>query len=336
MIGYYIHHHGVGHLIRARALCAEIDSPVTVLSSMPVDDPVFARTVVLPADDAGTDVVDPTAADRLHWVPKADAGLRDRMAAVSGWIAAERPRALVVDVSVEVALLARLHGVPVVSMALPGTRTDAPHTLVHDIADALIAAWPRAVYDPPWLHPYADKTHYVGGISRFADHPPIAPRDTPARPTVLVLAGAGGSGFTAASVRECADRHPQYRWRTAGLDDWTDDLWPLLSTADVVIAHAGQGAVADIAAAGKPAVFIPAQRPFGEQHATASALADAGLALAVDEWPGPHEWPALIDAALRLDASRWRQWRTNGAAGRAAAVIDHVARSVSPARTPAA
>ena len=89
------------------------------------------------------------------------------------------------------------------------------------------------------------------------------------------------------------------------------------------------GAAADIAAAAKPAVLIPADRPFGEQHATATALADADLAVTVGGWPAVHEWPALIDSALRLDAGRWREWHTHGAAARAAAVIDQVA----PVRT---
>lgn len=44
------------------------------------------------------------------------------MAQLSGWIASERPRLLVVDVSVEVALLTVLCGVPTVVVAMPGTR----------------------------------------------------------------------------------------------------------------------------------------------------------------------------------------------------------------------
>ncbi|WP_378740116.1 glycosyltransferase [Nocardia brasiliensis] len=329
MIGYYIHHQGAGHLLRARSICAQLDTPVTVLTSLPVDDTGFEHTLALAADNLAPAVTDPTAHGVLHWVPKGDDGLRDRMATIGQWIAAERPDALVVDVSVEVAMLARLHGIPVVAMVLPGVRTDTPHELVHRIADALIAAWPRAVYDPMWLRAYANKTHYIGGISRFAARRPL-PRDgARGRPTVLVVSGAGGSSFTAAMIRECAQRHSQYHWRTAGLDDWVDDLWPDLCAADIIVSHAGQGAVADIAAAAKPAVLIPADRPFGEQHATATALAEAGLAVAVDRWPAVDDWPALIETARTLDTDRWRLWGTNGAAARAASVIDRVAGTAS-------
>ncbi|CAM4079473.1 glycosyltransferase [Nocardia ninae] len=326
MIGYYIHHHGAGHLIRARSICAELDTPVTALTSLSIeDDPAFDRIVTLPADNTAPTVTDATAFGALHWVPKADAGLRDRMAEIAQWIATEKPDALVVDVSVEVALLARLHGVPVLTMVLPGTRTDAPHELVHRIADGLIAAWPRAVYEPPWLRPYAHKTHYIGGISRFAGRSPLPRHGGVGRPTVLVVSGAGGSSFTPAMIRECADRHPQYRWRTAGIGEWVDDLWPPLCGADVVMSHAGQGTVADIAAAGKSAILIPADRPFGEQHDTATALAEAGMAVSVDACPAVEEWPELIEAARRLDTGQWRRWDTRGAAGRAAAAIGRIA-----------
>lgn len=54
-------------------------------------------------------------------------------------IATLRPRRMVVDVSVEVALLCRLAGVPVTVMAMPGERGDAVHGLGYDIADEIVA-----------------------------------------------------------------------------------------------------------------------------------------------------------------------------------------------------
>ena len=54
----------------------------------------------------------------------------------------------VIDVSVEVATLLRLLGVPVVVVAMPGERVDAPHTLVYQLADHILAAWPQDLYVP--------------------------------------------------------------------------------------------------------------------------------------------------------------------------------------------
>lgn len=323
MIGYYIHHQGSGHLTRAKSICAHLTSPVTALSSLPVADSSFDHVVHLSADDLAAHVVDPTACGVLHWVPVRDRGLRERMAAIGQWIARENPSAIVVDVSVEIALLARLHGVPVIAMVLPGQRTDTAHQLVHRAADVLIAAWPREVYDPVWLREYRDKTHYVGGISRFADRIPRPRGHDLDRPTVLVLAGGGGSEFTAAMVEDCARRHGRYCWRTAGVSEWVDDPWSLLCEADVIVSHAGQGAVADIAAAARATVLVPSVRPFDEQHATATALAEAGLAVAVEKLPSPADWPSLIERARHLDTDRWQHWGVDGAAARAAAVIDH-------------
>jgi hypothetical protein len=104
---------------------------------------------------------------------------------------------------VEVGLLARLHGIPVVSMVLPGKRTDPPHQLAHQIAESLIAAWPRELYDPSWLRPFAGKTRFVGGIGRFTDRAPCRS----GRPRILVLGGAGGSAFTSARILACAEHY---------------------------------------------------------------------------------------------------------------------------------
>ncbi|MGK8524861.1 glycosyltransferase [Nocardia asteroides] len=333
MIGYYIHHHGSGHLLRAQCVSAHLDRSVVALSSLGLaGHRAFDETVELPVEVRAAPADDPTAGGMLHWAPRRDPGLADRMGAVAAWMADSRPDVMVVDASVEIALLARLHGVPVVAMALPGTRTDPAHQLVHRVAERLIAAWPRGLYNPLWLHPYADKTCYVGGISRFAERVPVRATRGDERPVVLVLGGAGGAPFTAAMVRACAARHSRYRWRSIGSGDWVDDPWPQLCEADVIVSHAGQSAVADIAAAGKPAILIPADRPFGEQRATGRALAAAGMALVLDRWPALDEWPTLLARARELDTDRWRWWHTRGAAARAAAAIGEIdARDLRPA-----
>jgi UDP-N-acetylglucosamine:LPS N-acetylglucosamine transferase len=93
-----------------------------------------------------------------------------------------------------------------------------------------------------------------------------------------------------------------------------------------VVAHAGLGAVSDIAAAGRPAVVMPQGRPHNEQHSTAEALQAAGLAVVPHAEPGDQAWPDLLEQADRLDAHRWRQWSDGTGALRAATVIGDTAR----------
>jgi hypothetical protein len=66
---------------------------------------------------------------------------------------------------------------------------------------------------------------------------------------------------------------------------------------------------------------IPEERPFGEQHATAAALAEAGIAVSVPRWPSADRWAALVERARHQDPRQWNRLRVEGAAARAAAAV---------------
>lgn len=317
MIGYYVHHHGKGHLTRAKAVLAHVRGPSTILSSVP------GPWLTLPRDD-GTDegpIVDPAPGGRLHWAPRHHDGLRDRMAAIARWIAQARPRLLVVDVSVEVAVLARTMGVPVVVVAMRGDRLDPVHVLGYDLADALLAPWPAALPEPGWPARWRDKTRYVGAFSRYDGREPA-----PARPRrVAVLLGAGGTDTTL-DLDGAAEATPDWTWDVLGARGrWDEDPWPALCAAEVVVTHAGQNAVAEVAAARRPAIVVPQQRPFGEQAATAAALDRGGLALVRDTWPPASEWPATLAAAGDRNGDTWTAWAPGDGSRRAAEIIEEFA-----------
>ena len=326
-IGFYVHHHGSGHAMRASALGAALarrgHEPVTLGSRAGAD-------VALPLDPPGRPGADPTAGGALHWAPTGSGGLARRMAAISAFLATG-PAAFHVDVSVEVALLARLHGIPLTVQAMPGDRRDRPHVLGHSIADALIAAWPDWVPLPAHLEPVADRVHAVGAVTRFAGRRPDSTGHGftgAGRMRVTVLGGAGGEelpdGYFDAVAAACPGAEFRILDRAHG---WVEDPWPDLCAADVVVCAAGQNSVADVAAAGRRAIVLPLPRPYGEQDATARVLSDAGLALvpmmAGAEPPEPDCWPGLLD---RAPAADWSAWGTDGAADRAADVIGEVAR----------
>ena len=98
---------------------------------------------------------------------------------------------------------------------------------------------------------------------------------------MLVLSGRGGTELTLDELAAAQAETPGWTWTVLGPPGrrWVADPWPLLCAADVVVTHAGQNAIADVAAARRPAVIVPQPRPFDEQATTARALDAAGLAV---------------------------------------------------------
>ncbi|MCW2823363.1 MAG: hypothetical protein JWQ91_280 [Aeromicrobium sp.] len=327
MIGYYVHHHGRGHLHRAMVVTAQLSVTVTGLSSLPRPAGWDGPWIQLPRDDAGDAPTDPEAHGRLHWVPAHDPGLRGRMATIGGWIEAARPALLMVDVSVEVLLLARLHGIPVVTMVLPGDRRDAGHVLAHGVADRVLAVWPPDAGEMVVGIPHGVDVHRVGALSRFDTRigEPLLRPSGPRR-RVVVLAGAGGSNLTPRDVAEARAQTPEWHWDIldARSGRWVEDPWPLLQNADVIVTHGGQNALAEVAAARRPAIVIPQARPHAEQVTTARVLARSG------RWPAvAHatfaslEWADRLSTAAALPGEDWSGWNDGHAAERLAVVLEH-------------
>lgn len=326
MIGYYVHHRGEGHATRAASIAAHLgEGRVTGLSSRPRPDGWGGEWVQLARDDGpGRGDAEPTAGGVLHWAPLGHAGLRARMAQLAGWVQVAAPELVIVDVSVEVAVAVRTMGVPVVVMGMPGDRRDAAHQLAFRLAEAILAPWPAWADVLGGGAPWRAKTHAVGAISRFDDRSPAEALPAGDRRRVLVLSGRGGTGLSAGELFAAEHATPDWAWTVAGppSDAWVADPWPLICGADVVVTHAGQNAIADVAAARRPAIVIPQDRPHAEQHAMAGALRDADLATVCPAWPAADRWPELLAAAARRDGDRWTRWSTRVGGARAAEALE--------------
>ncbi|WP_082771984.1 glycosyltransferase [Actinoplanes sp. TFC3] len=322
LTGWYIHHHGAGHRTRFSAVRPHLSGKVVVFSSLaaPATLPPETTWVRLDPDNdrppgapdpAG---MDPTAGGLLHWAPLGHAGHARRFAAIAGALGDRRFDRFVVDVSVEVALLVRLLGVPTVVVTQPGDRSDTSHKLAYASASRVLAPWPTGVHPSPAAHRIVE----VGGISRFDGRT----RSLPCEPgTVLVL----GGGVAEHDLAAAASATPGSRWQHAGASatTWVEDPWEALQRAEVIVSAAGQNSVADLAAAGARAVVVPQPRPFDEQATTGRILADRDLAVVAPAWPDPESWPALLDRARALQPD-WTQWNVTGAARRAADAIAEV------------
>ena len=343
---YYVNHHGGGHRSRAREILRHLDADVLMLSSLPrppdLDSWVPAGSTarrawtVLPWDTGdGLDpraparYDDPDAGGRLHWAPLDHRGLQQRHRMVTAAIAEHSPSLLVSDVSAEIACLARLSGVRTVSVLLPGQRDDAAHRLAFDLSSGLLAPWPQPPSAPDWLQPWLSRTFFAGGIgsgsittgstasSGTADAPGTRTTDRPAGRRVLPAFGAEPAPH---QLHAAATTTPGWQWQLDGEPVEVDRWRQRMAEADVVVAHAGLGTVADLAATRQRAVIIPSPRPFGEQVATAALLRSLAIGPIVqDVWPDSSAWTELLERACTGPAGDWSAWGADDGARRAAA-----------------
>jgi hypothetical protein len=130
-------------------------------------------------------------------------------------------------------------------------------------------------------------------------------------------------------VRAAAADAPGWSWTVlGGSGAWCDDPSAAIDVAEVVVVQAGESAVADVAARRRPAVVVPAPRPFDEQATT-------GRALAAGRWPCRVEarfptsgWNVRLASVAALDGQAWGGWCDGGAADRLAEYLG----SFSPPR----
>ena len=306
LIGYYAHHQGAGHLKRARQIAATLRSrgaEVVLLTSVETGDD---ESTHLPLDHDGeaTRPGDPSANGRLHWAPHAHGGLRARARIIADLVDDRRPDAFVSDVSVEVAGLVRLMGVPLVTVALPGDRSDDVHRWGYGISDAVLAPWSDRLYRPGWLEEHAPRVHYTGGFgSRHRTLDRRVPSGSGRR--ALLVSGAGGSSIDVAAYAALRRRTPTWSWERVGADRWVDDLTACAERADVVVASAGMGAVSDLAHWGLPSILLAEDRAYGEQQVTADVLRHAGMALSAADLDSVDE--ELLERA-RTEPLSWAGW----------------------------
>ncbi len=341
-VGYYVHHQGAGHWQRAVALghaLRALGRPCTLIGTFAGIDTAAAPGPVLDLpDDRLADTFDGRDGaagrpDAFHYAPLNHPGIRTRMGRIAAWAAENDPALMIVDVSCEVALFARLLSVPSLVVRLSGSRTDTPHLEAFRAASRLLAPFPASLDGgdvPEWVR---DKTDFAGFLG--AEAAPSQPEDG----RIVVVFGRGGEGGAFARLAEAAARVPDREWHVLGpvtgagtapknlhCHGWVGDVRPHLAAAALVIGGAGDGLVTAVAAQGKRFLCLPEARAYGEQEAKAEGLARLGAALVHPGWPEVEAWPSLVARGLALDPARIRALVEPDALARTAASIEALCR----------
>lgn len=168
-IGYYAHHHGSGHCRQADKLAAllplELQQQLTVFTSLSADAYRFvtiteAQIVRLSAEDERPDNVLAGRAGQywqpssLHYSPVGNTNIQTRSWQILDTIRQRQIDLMIIDVSVEVAMLCRVASVPYLYVRLAGIRDDTPHVNAFTGALGLLAPYPsvlEALMTPDWV-----------------------------------------------------------------------------------------------------------------------------------------------------------------------------------------
>lgn len=318
-IGYYVHHQGDGHRRRALAIAQHAPDDYVLLGTGLAGRTGAVDCVDLPDDrrlgvgeqagpDADHEAMRPLS---LHYLPTHHDGVRRRVALLADWIAKEKPSLLVVDVSVEIAMLARIASTPTVYVRLSGVRADLPHLEAFRGARAILAPFHADLDEPtvvPWVRA---KTRYCPGLTRQRQAGNV--HDD----VVLCVFGKGGIPGDYNALASAAIATPELRWRVIGpvtapsceappnltILGWVETAEDEIAGAGVIIGAAGDGLVTSALAANRPFICLAEPRPFSEQISKARRLDALGAALSLEAWPAPAQWSVILSEARDLRPS---------------------------------
>lgn len=326
-LGYYAHHHGSGHCRQIDKLAAllptEARQQLTVFTSLTSDTYTFAaideaQVVRLPAEDERSDDVLAGRAGQnwqpasLHYSPVGNSDIQQRSHKILDTIYQRRIDLMIIDVSVEVAMLCRAASVPYLYVRLPGIRDDVPHLNAFAGALALLAPYPRTLESPMTLDWPAKKTLYLDFINTeqrnaqtyrdfikdlmqlTTDKKALSlmlndkNKNTPT--IVTVIKGYGGHQAIDAKLPELRQLLPYAFIISLGPIDedkrhYVDiaaevsDVTPSIEHSDYLLMACGLNAVAQAYDYATPLVVLPDDRPHQEQEVMAEALIAQGRAL---------------------------------------------------------
>ncbi|NIJ51010.1 UDP-N-acetylglucosamine--N-acetylmuramyl-(pentapeptide) pyrophosphoryl-undecaprenol N-acetylglucosamine transferase [Dyadobacter arcticus] len=325
---FYIHHHGSGHFMRALAIARRLsNAQVTFLGSnlkrFQSLLPAHINCVHLPMDvpiESDTFATSQKL-DFLHYAPLNVWGLLERSEMIVKTLKASFPIMLIVDVSVEVTMLATLVGVPTIVIRQNGNRDDVAHLNAYQSAQMLLAPCPQILVDQSAADWVERKTFYSGGFCRYDDRENLA--IPPEKGKIGIIIGAGGTSIDCelvkAIARQCQPSsfhligemsiHGSAKFEESNIiyHGAMGDPAGLLADCEVVIGNAGHNTVMEMAALNKRFICITEERPFHEQVRKGALLQANNMAIVLDH----HnldlvDWPALIQKAQNLSENGWQ------------------------------
>jgi len=290
-VGFYIHHHGSGHIMRAITIVKKMKNvEVTFLGSdlnpyLSIIPP-SVKCIHLPLDvatESDINAVEDNHPSCFHYAPLNIKGIQERNNVLTHFFLEASPLVFIVDVSAEIALFARLCGIPTILIRQTGNRMDPAHTFAYESAELLIAPYAKSMSSGN-EEIFSPKTYYSGGFSRYTGIPKLL---NEVKGTIAVLVGSGGTSIDQHFLNILAAQCSEWTIHVLGDINCTDHVTPapnliyhgkindpidLLASSSIVIGNAGHNTVMEMADLNKRFICIPEIRPFDEQTEKAALL----------------------------------------------------------------
>ena len=356
-IGYYAHHHGSGHCRQADKLAAllpvNLRKHFIVFTSLAADTYPFTTVAeeqivrLAPEDERADDVVLGRAGEywqpeSLHYSPVGNSDIQTRSWQIISSIEEYKIDLMIVDVSVEVAMLCRVTSVPYLYVRLAGIRDDTPHLNAFAGALALLAPYPRtleAAETEDWLK---QKTLYLDFLAGENSKPinyddfvaslknlsadndanlslggkiELASNTEQKQKIITLIKGYGGHEAIDAKLPELRVLQPDALIISLGpiADDkrsYVDiatqvpDVSPFIAHSDLLIIACGLNGIAQAYHNETPLVVLPDQRPHREQEVMAEALIAQGRAMSWQHFVKESKYSQSLEELLNLLAKK--------------------------------
>lgn len=332
-VGYYVHHHGTGHMRRALQVIPFIPYPVVLFSSaeQPAHVPPNCTYVQLEDDSVPGYVQAP---DSLFMYTPQSPRVRGRFQAISNAIEAHNITSMYVDVSMEVALFCKLLGLRVGHNVMQGIRDDAAHDHLYTMLDYYISDSTTLLDSTSRRHTVV-RPHFIGGIARYGKRQPRALGPVQ---SVTITYSPASQQLDVTNIAASAAAFPDIDWHLIGpvqagpelpnviCHGVVDDPLDIYTQADIVVGAGGHNTIMEMASLGKRFVCIPETRPYDEQVTAAKALAAHNMALHYDAWPTITQWQQVFQTLPSLNIDDFQSIVNDKAAQCAAAIIAEHAR----------
>jgi GT2 family glycosyltransferase len=325
MIAYYAHQHGSGHCTFAERFAKAANNDILIFTSYDFNFSSRTQVVRLPSEDPDNSSFEANQIEEpafLHYSPVGQKSIQERSRKFLEAYIKHKCKCLIVDVSAEVAALARASSIPFIYVKLPGYRNDSAHLQAFKSAVFLLAYYSEDLEDartPSWIR---EKTVYLGFINKQNNATSGDGKlsfDIQNCVNVTVISGNGGNDKLDAALGKLANKFPSKEFTVLGnfknklkrpnvkYFGFVNSPESYLVQSDLIVSNCGLNSTSELLSLGIPCLFIAEQRPFDEQLFMCKQLQKKNLVLSLNQ-------VLSINTEIQLNRapSRWFSERVIG------------------------